>query len=68
MVDEIIELFNLLNQRLRNKYQFSKDRLLRLNADKLNQALDDVIKYDETKNVLLDEVKKYSDHLTIELN
>ncbi|CAD8208414.1 unnamed protein product [Paramecium pentaurelia] len=59
MFGEIIKLFTQLNQGLEQKFQFSKDKLLRLNAKQLNQALDQVVKYDEIKKGLFEEIKKF---------
>ncbi|CAD8213206.1 unnamed protein product [Paramecium pentaurelia] len=64
---EIIKLFEQLKKGLEQKYQFSKERLLGLNAKQLNSALDQVIKFDEFKKGLFDEIKKFSDDMIISL-
>ncbi|CAD8209486.1 unnamed protein product [Paramecium pentaurelia] len=67
MLGEIIKLFNQLNQGLEQKYQFSKDKLLMLNSKQLNQALDQVIIYDEIKKGQFEEKKKCSNDIIISL-
>ncbi|CAD8190910.1 unnamed protein product [Paramecium pentaurelia] len=67
MVEEIRELFIELNQELRKTFQFSKERLQQLNAKQLNQALDQIIQFDEIKIDLLQELETCSDNMVNQL-
>ncbi|CAD8117202.1 unnamed protein product [Paramecium primaurelia] len=66
--ESIRELFLQLTKKLRAEFHFSKSALLEINPKKLSEALDKVIKYDEFKTVFLEDVKKCSDDMILQLN
>ncbi|CAD8213408.1 unnamed protein product [Paramecium pentaurelia] len=66
--ESIREQFLELTKTLRVEFHFTKSALLEMNPKKLSEALDKVIKYDEFKTVFLEDVKKCSDDMIIQLN
>ncbi|CAD8115389.1 unnamed protein product [Paramecium primaurelia] len=63
IINELKELTLELNQGLRKKYQFSKERLQKLNARQLNSTLDQIIQFDEFKTGLLTELEPQYNNL-----
>ncbi|CAK82761.1 unnamed protein product (macronuclear) [Paramecium tetraurelia] len=64
---ELYKLFTQIIQIITKKYQYSKQRLEKLNAIQLHQALDHIIKYDEFQNKYLQEVKQCSKNMILQL-
>ncbi|CAD8080426.1 unnamed protein product [Paramecium primaurelia] len=68
MIGKINESLAQLNQGLKQKYQIKKQRLQKMNANQLNQALDQIVKYSENTKNLQECVEKYSNQLNNQLN
>ncbi|CAD8215549.1 unnamed protein product [Paramecium octaurelia] len=63
MVEQLKDLMFQLNQELRTKYQFSKERLQSLNTKQLNQALDQIIQYDDIQIIIKNQLQICSDNM-----
>ncbi|CAK58106.1 unnamed protein product (macronuclear) [Paramecium tetraurelia] len=64
---EINKIFTQLNQKITKKYQYSKERLQKLDAKQLHQILNYIIKYEEVEKSVLNEVKKCSDDMIMQI-
>ncbi|CAD8202704.1 unnamed protein product [Paramecium pentaurelia] len=66
-IGNIKKILIQLNQGLRIKYQLQKERIFKLDAKQLNQTFDEMFKYNEITQILLDDVKQCSNVMIIQL-
>ncbi|CAD8119983.1 unnamed protein product [Paramecium sonneborni] len=67
-IEKINLSFSILSQGLKQKYQLSEDQIQRFDAKQLNQALDQMLKYNETAGKILLDVGNCSKETFIQLN
>ncbi|CAD8130537.1 unnamed protein product [Paramecium sonneborni] len=67
-IETINQSFSILSQGLKTKYQLSEEQIKRFDAKQLNQALDQLLKYNETTKGILLDVEKCSNETFIQFN